>query len=124
MEKSEFLVPVGYHEFNKNQLFNYQLNRWYSFGYTRFEDMEEAGQRINNFEEWKTEMLRLAENALSYDRLINAAFYYRAAEFSCYMMILIKKFYMISSLAFFTKHFEMMKLKDIKCPMMKLSCRQ
>jgi alpha-beta hydrolase superfamily lysophospholipase len=50
-------------------------------GYARFEDMEEAGQKINSFEEWKTEMLKQAENAVSEGRLMNAAFYYRGAEF-------------------------------------------
>jgi len=77
----QFHFPVGYHQFHKDQVFNFQLNRWYSLGYARFEDMKEAGQRINTFEEWKTEMLRLAETAVAEDRLINAAFYYRAAEF-------------------------------------------
>jgi hypothetical protein len=43
--------------------------------------MKEAGQKINSFEEWKIEMLKLAEIAASEGRLINAAFYYRAAEF-------------------------------------------
>jgi len=81
MSKTEFTFPVGYHEFHKDQGFNFQLNRWYSMGYARFEDMEEAGQKINSFEEWKTEMLKLAEIAVSEGRLMNAAFYYRAAEF-------------------------------------------
>jgi pimeloyl-ACP methyl ester carboxylesterase len=62
-------------------LFNFQLNRPYSLGYARLEDLTEAGKRISTFNEWKTEMLRLAEVALAADRLMNAAFYYRAAEF-------------------------------------------
>jgi len=81
MTKSKFTFPVGYHEFHKDQAFNFQLNRWYSIGYARFEDMEEAGQTINSFEEWKIEMLKLAEIAVSEGRLMNAAFLYRAAEF-------------------------------------------
>ena len=80
MTKSKFTFPVGYHEFHKDKAFNFQLNRWYSMGYARFEDMEEAGQKINSFEEWIIEMLKLAEIAVSEDRLMNAAFYYRAAE--------------------------------------------
>ncbi len=80
MAKSKFTFPVGYHEFHKDQAFNFQLNRWYSFGYARFEDMAEAGQKINSFEEWKIEMLRLADIAVFEGRLMNAAFYYRAAE--------------------------------------------
>ena len=79
--KSKFTFAVGYHEFHKDKAFNFQLNRWYSIGYARFEDMEEAGQKISSFEEWKIEMLKLAEIAISESRLINAAFYYRAAEF-------------------------------------------
>ncbi|MFH0777806.1 MAG: alpha/beta fold hydrolase [Candidatus Eisenbacteria bacterium] len=78
---SAFTFPVGYHAFHKKQLFNYQLNRWYSLGYARFEDMKEAGEKIATFEDWKVEMLRLAEKALAEKRLMNAAFYYRAAEF-------------------------------------------
>lgn len=78
---TEFTFPVGYHDFNKNKAFNFQLNRWYSLGYARFEDMKEAGKNISSLEEWKTEMLKLAETAVSEGRLMNAAFYYRAAEF-------------------------------------------
>ena len=79
--KNKFSFPVGYHDFHKDQAFNFQLNRWYSMGYARFEDMEEAGQKINSFEEWKIEMLKLAEIAVSEGRLMNAALFYRAAEF-------------------------------------------
>lgn len=43
--------------------------------------MEEAGKRVNDFRQWKSEMLRLAEVAVTEERLMNAAFYYRAAEF-------------------------------------------
>ena len=78
---SEFDFPVGYHKFHKNQLYNFQLNRWYSSGYARFEDMKAAGQAIRTFRDWKNEMSRLAETALSEERTLNAAFYYRAAEF-------------------------------------------
>lgn len=43
--------------------------------------MERAGKRIENFKDWKVEMLKLAEEAVFENRLMNAAFYYRAAEF-------------------------------------------
>ena len=72
--------PVGYHEFNKDKVFNFQLNRWYSMGYARFEDVETVGNRIQSFDDWKTEMLSLADLAVSEDRLLHAAYYYRAAE--------------------------------------------
>ena len=79
--KTEFTFPVGYHEFNKDKGINFQLNRYYSMGNATFEDMQEAGQEISSFIEWNTEMLKLAETAVSEGRLMNAAFYYRAAEF-------------------------------------------
>lgn len=76
-----FTFPVGYHQFHRSQVFNFQLNRWHSFGYARFEDMQEAGQRINSFADWQAEMVRQAERAAAEGRMVNAAFYYRAAEF-------------------------------------------
>jgi len=79
--KMTFTFPVGYHRFHKKQLFNFQLNRWYSLGYVRFDDMREAGSHVTSFVDWKREMLRLADRALAENRLMNAAFYYRAAEF-------------------------------------------
>lgn len=81
LSKQEFKFPIGYEKFHKNQLFNFQLNRPYSLGYARYEDMKEAGQKIKNFADWKREMLKLAEKAVSENRLMNAAFYCRAAEF-------------------------------------------
>ncbi len=78
---ARFFFPIGYHRFHRKQLFNFQLNRWYSLGYTRFEDMVEAGSRVTDFEDWKREMLKLADKAVREGRSVNAAFYYRAAEF-------------------------------------------
>jgi pimeloyl-ACP methyl ester carboxylesterase len=57
------------------------LNRPYSWGYADFDDLKSVGNRIHDFNDWKTEMTRLADSALSKGRLINSAFYYRAAEF-------------------------------------------
>jgi len=81
LTRSEFTFPVGYHRFHRDQLFNFQLNRWHSLGYVPLDEMEEAGRKITDFTDWKAEMLRLAERALSEGRTVNAAFYYRAAEF-------------------------------------------
>ena len=79
--KNQFQFSVGYHKFHKKQIFNFQLNRWYSIGMARFEDMEEAGQKIKSFADWKVEMIKLAEKAVSENRILNAAIYYRSAEF-------------------------------------------
>ena len=78
---SSFIFPVGYHKFHKDQLFNFQLNRWHSLGYARFEDFVEAGKHIKTLKNWKREMLRLAEGAVAANAPLRAAIYYRAAEF-------------------------------------------
>lgn len=76
-----FELPVGYHQLHKIKIIDYQLNRWHSMGYARLEDMAEAASRIGGLSDWKAEMVRQAEKALAEDRLMNAAFYVRAAEF-------------------------------------------
>jgi len=81
MSKNGFTFPVGYHDFHKVKIIDFQLNRWYSLGYARFEDIKEVSQKIKNFEDWKEEMIKMAKKAVSENRLINGAFYYRAAEF-------------------------------------------
>ena len=73
--------PIGYHNFHKNKLFKFTLNRWYSLGYARYEDMLEAGKNIKKYEDWKPEMVRIADKALSENRLMNATIYYSSAEF-------------------------------------------
>jgi pimeloyl-ACP methyl ester carboxylesterase len=72
--------PVGYHEFSKDKAFNFQLNRWYSMGYARLEDVLTVGNKIHTFDDWNKEMISLADLAASENRLLHAAFYYRAAE--------------------------------------------
>ncbi len=78
---SKFTFPVGYHQFHKDQLFNFQLNRWHSLGYAGFDDFVKAGKNIRTFGDWKREMLELAEKAVAEDMLLRGAFYFRAAEF-------------------------------------------
>ncbi|MCC6496469.1 MAG: alpha/beta fold hydrolase [Propionibacteriaceae bacterium] len=75
------VLPVGYHRFARSRFVNYQLNRWYSLGFTRFDDVAEAGRRIRSFEDNARVFGSLAGAAEAEGRLRNAAFYYRAAEF-------------------------------------------
>ena len=81
IDEKEVKFPIGYHVFHKKQIFNFQLNRWYSIGFARYEDMKEVGQKINDFADWRVEMIKLAEKAISEERFLNAAIYYRSAEF-------------------------------------------
>ena len=81
VSSEKIFFPVGYYSFHEDQLFNFNLNRWHSMGFARFVDMQEAGKRIKTFKDWKIVMKDLAKKAESENRLVNAAFYYRAAEF-------------------------------------------
>jgi pimeloyl-ACP methyl ester carboxylesterase len=83
MKMSDKLIkfPVGYHEFNKQKVFNYQLNRWHSIGLARFEDCVKMGRRIKTFDDWTKTMLEFAQQAEQEKRLLNAAIYYRSSEF-------------------------------------------
>lgn len=74
-------LPVGYHKFHKNDFLNYQLNRWYSLGYARFEDIKTVGSNINNFDDYVDAFTTASETALREGRLKNAATYCRASEF-------------------------------------------
>ncbi len=76
-----FNFPVGYHTLHKTKIIDFQLNRWYSLGYARLEDMRDAAAHIKGQPDWKDEMVRQAEKATHYGRLMNSTFYYRAAEF-------------------------------------------
>src|SRR5512135_2677848 len=80
-ERTHFEFPVGYHAFHPKQLFNFQLNRWYSLGYLPYDAMVAAGRKVSDFPTWSSEMRALAEGALERGELAQAAFYYRAEEF-------------------------------------------
>ncbi len=75
------VLPVGFHQFHKNKFYNFQFNRWYSEGFTRLEDLKKAAALIITPDDYKKAFMILAEKATTEDRLSNAAFYYRAAEF-------------------------------------------
>lgn len=76
-----FTLPVGYERFHRNQLYNYQLNRPYSLGTGRYDDLAAAGAGIRSFADWKAALRRQAERAEGEGRWLNAAAYWRGAEF-------------------------------------------
>lgn len=74
-------LPIGYHKFHKNKFLNYQLNRWYSLGYSRLEDIMLIGSRIRSFDDYINEFRTASDIAKNEGRLKNAATYLRASEF-------------------------------------------
>ncbi len=78
---TRYELPVGYFNFHKKQIYNFQYNRWHSVGFARYKDLLDISKRINSFGDWKKVWIEHAENAEAEGRLKNAAIYYRAAEF-------------------------------------------
>lgn len=76
-----FKLPLGFFTFHPNRFLNYQMNRWYSLGYMRREDINQIAKQIKNFNDFSDGFINLAKKAIEENRLKNAAFYYRAAEF-------------------------------------------
>jgi pimeloyl-ACP methyl ester carboxylesterase len=74
-------LPVGFYKFHENKFYNYQFNRWYSEGFTRLDDLRQVASVIKNNQDYKNGFLGLADKAIADNRLKNAAFYFRAAEF-------------------------------------------
>ena len=79
--RTDFVFPVGYEDFHDDEAMNFLLNRAYSMGYARHEDMVAAGRRIESRDDLQTEMVKLADAAVADERFMNAALYYRTAEF-------------------------------------------
>jgi len=78
---TRYELPVGYFNFHKKQIYNFQYNRWHSVGFARYKDLLDISKRINSFGDWKKVWIEHAEKAEAEGRLKNAAIYYRAAEF-------------------------------------------
>lgn len=78
--KNENYFSTGYYELHEDKNLNFQLNRTIGNG-GRLEDIQEIAPKIKDYADWKRELIFIAEQALSEGRTLNAAMYYRAAEF-------------------------------------------
>jgi len=78
--KMKFNFTVGHFNLHDQENINFQLNRTISNG-GRLEDIQKIAPKINDFIDWKRELVSIAEQALLEGRILNAAMYYRAAEF-------------------------------------------
>lgn len=78
--KTKFNFTVGHFNLHENDNINFQLNRAIGNG-GRLEDIKKIAPKIKDFIDWKRELISIAEQALSESHTLNAAMYYRAAEF-------------------------------------------
>lgn len=77
----KFDFPVGFQPFHENNLFNFQLNRWYSIGIFPYDEVKKAAKRIQDFQDAKTVFKEFAEKAIKNEKWLHGATYLRAAEF-------------------------------------------
>jgi pimeloyl-ACP methyl ester carboxylesterase len=74
--------PTKYYTLHADANINFQLNRCLTWiGEQNINDLEEAGKRIHDFNDWKRELICLADSSEKADKPNEAAYYYRAAEF-------------------------------------------
>lgn len=82
-EKLKIEMPVGYYHFHDDTGLNFQFNRAL-INQCPMEEMMKAAQGVKSYGDVKAVMTGLAEAALRRARTLNAAFYYRFAEFFCF----------------------------------------
>jgi pimeloyl-ACP methyl ester carboxylesterase len=72
-------MPLGYMDIHRDPAFNFLMNR---LAWTNSPDeLRDVGARITTMEDWIREMLEAAKRAEAEGRLLEAANYWRAAEF-------------------------------------------
>ena len=79
--KKEFSFRTGVYHLNDEPNFNYQLNRTLMWSGGDLDELRRAGGKIKDSSAWETEMVSLAEKALSESRVVHAIAYFRMAEF-------------------------------------------
>ncbi|HEY8392346.1 MAG TPA: alpha/beta fold hydrolase [Capillibacterium sp.] len=83
-------LPVGYYHFHDDIGLNFQFNRAL-LNQCPLDEMMVAARKIKKYEDVTPIMTGLAEKALGEGRLLNAAFYYRFAEFFCFGDLVAKR---------------------------------
>lgn len=73
--------PIGYHDFHKDTVINFQLNRFYSFGCLSYDTVAEIGKESIDFESWSKSFLGRAESFHKNGDLVASATCLRAAMF-------------------------------------------
>lgn len=77
--KTDF--KTGTNEFHNEPNMNYQFNRIYAISAGDLEEIQSVAARVNTLEDWIKEFLNMAGKALADNRQIQAAAYFRAANF-------------------------------------------
>lgn len=101
----DILFQSGVYSLNKEKNFDFQLNRLINWDGGRLEDVQKIASNIKNSADWKRELIRLGDEALSDGRTENAIGYYRMSEFFMYDGDVDKKKYYTLATNLFYEYF-------------------
>ena len=74
--------PVGFHHLHDDVSLNFQANRWLQWmNGAALDEVRVVMPRVHNYADWIREFMALGDGALAAGQTLNAAFYFRAAEF-------------------------------------------
>jgi len=73
--------PIGYHQIHPDYSLNYQMNRFMTGEQSMIDQMLDVAPKIHTYADYQREFLALAEQALTDGRKLEAAYYFRGAEF-------------------------------------------
>ena len=81
--QEKFQFHTGYDDhLHPEPSINFQMNRWINYlGKSALEELQGITPRLLDFSSYRREFLALAEKALSEERNLHAAYYFRSAEF-------------------------------------------
>ena len=71
----------GFYDFSENVGMNFQLNRFYSMGVLKKEELMEIGRKATDFEKWIALFTEAGDRAAAEEDHLKAALCYRAAQF-------------------------------------------
>lgn len=75
--------PVGLHQLHPDKSINFQMNRFYNWSNDpkMLEEMKEAGESIHSYDDYIKSFIALGKESLKKGKKLNAALYFRGAEF-------------------------------------------
>jgi len=76
-----YQFKAGTYQFHNEPNFNYQMNRWLTFGNIPEKEIRQAAGRIKDLGDWKREFLQLARMAHEEGNILKEACFYRAVDF-------------------------------------------
>jgi pimeloyl-ACP methyl ester carboxylesterase len=83
--------PIGYYQIHPDYSLNYQMNRFMTGSERMISEMLAAAPAIHSYEDYQRVFLTLAVQALNAGRRLDAAYYFRSAEFFMFPTDLAKQ---------------------------------